>query len=169
MRGQGPPGSQGQPHRDHSSPRPAPHRRHHHQQVPPNQGAWEDRDKGASKEEARGGQDEDTEGTMEREGKANQRRAGSRQRAQEMTWGPDPDSAATQPDPLATQPRLLCGGDPQRGESLCWAHGCWDVRSACSRLCNALPFPGVPHPSAFQKPHLLFKLFEWPGAKWRGF
>lgn len=94
-----------------------------HQQVPPNQGAWEDRGKGARMEEAREGQDEDTEVTTERDGKANERRAGSRQRVQ-MTRGPDPDSAATQPDPLATQPRLLCRGRPQRGESPCWAHGC---------------------------------------------
>ena len=28
-----------------------------------------------------------------------------------------------------------------------------------------LPFPGVPLPSAFQKPHLLLKLLEWFGVQ----
>lgn len=45
VRGQEPPGSQAQPHRDHSTP--AQHRTGPitHQQVSPNQGAWEDRGK----------------------------------------------------------------------------------------------------------------------------
>lgn len=112
-----------------------------HQQVPPNQGAWEDRGKGARMEEARGGQDEDTEVTTERDGKANERRAGSRQRAQEMTRGPDPDSAAIQPDPLATQPRLLC-----RGETPAWRVtmlGPW-VLGCSQRLLKALQRPSLP-------------------------
>ena len=119
----------------------------------------------ARMEKARGRQDEDTEVPTDREEQANERRAGGRWRVQETTWDPDPDSAITQPDPLPTQPRLLCGGGPQHGESPCWAHTCWDTRSACSRLCNALPFPGVPLPSAFQKPRLLFKLLEWFGVQ----
>lgn len=104
----------------------------------------------------------------EREEQANERRAGGRRRVEETTWDPDPDSATTQPDPLPTQPRLLCRGGPQRGESPCWAHRCWDARSACSRLCNALPFSGVALPCAFQKPVFYLSCLSGLGKKRRG-